>query len=106
MTPRASLARGCADRRLAAAAIITFALGVGGVTAIASVVNAVLLRPLPWRAPQELVNVYLVHPTWRQLPAAAALWDRGGLSDDSSSICSRTRRRLQRWAPFGRRSRL
>ncbi len=37
--------------------ILTFAVAVGGNTAVFSVVNSVLLRPLPYQAPEQLVTV-------------------------------------------------
>jgi len=55
-----------------AVAVITIALGIAATTAIFSVVNGVLLRPLPYADPGALVRVHEVIPHYGRFSVAPA----------------------------------
>jgi predicted permease len=71
-------------------AILTLALGIGANVAIFSVVHAVLLQPLPFPHPEELVRVYddlrtsNTHDVGMSVPELWDLRDKSGVFQDIS----------------------
>ena len=75
----------------AGAVVATLALGIGSATAVFSVVDAVLLRPLPWQDGDRLVAIFATRPSaieperqygrfgtaadgWRRRPVSREAW--------------------------------
>lgn len=75
-----------------AIAVLTLALGIGANVSIFTVVNAVLLRPLPFQNPEQLVRVFddfngpNVRDAGTSVPELEDLRDRAGIFEQVSAI--------------------
>jgi predicted permease len=79
------------QRGSTAVAILTLALGIGVSTALFSVVDATMLRPLPFPHPEQLVQVYVeeILPDGRQFVASSSLADMRAL-EQATDVLSAT----------------
>ena len=62
------------------AAVATIALGIGTTSALFSVVDGVLLKPLPYPDADRLVTINRTYPDWQQDPILAGSWNRISLA--------------------------
>jgi predicted permease len=63
------------DPAFSAVAMLTLTVAIGATTAMFSVLNAVLLRSLPYRSPEQLAMLWTEDPTQNLREGRSALWD-------------------------------
>lgn len=89
------------ERGFAAMVVLTLAVGIGANTAIFSVVNSVLLRPLEYKEPDRLVAMFEVVPRFAKLYPMLPVnlshhydWRKQAKSFESMAIAMSTRMNL------------
>jgi putative ABC transport system permease protein len=60
--------------------VATFGLGIAAATSMFTVVDAVLLKPLSFDEPEELLSIYPTLPEWRDHPTLSSHWQTGRFS--------------------------
>ncbi|UCG84811.1 MAG: ABC transporter permease [Gemmatimonadota bacterium] len=58
-----------------ALAVGAMGLGIGGTTAMFSIVDGVLLKDLPYHDPEQLVTIWMANPSWRGQENLDRFWD-------------------------------
>lgn len=82
------------QRRTSAIIVLTLALGIGSSTAVFSILNSLVLRPLPYKDPAQLVRVYSSNPAKEAMffsvaPADYQDWKQQSRSFDDLAALTR-----------------
>ena len=88
-------------RSFAAIAIGTLALGIGAATAIYSVVDGVLLRPLPFDAPDRIAAVWITQPSLAKDPTISWLADGTPMGNEEYQALRRSITTIRDLAMYG-----
>ncbi len=91
-------------RTFAAVAIGTLALGIGAATAIYSVVDAVLLRPLPYDEPDRIASVWVTQPGLASDPVLSSMADGTPMGSVEYQALRRDAKTLRDVAMWGQAS--
>lgn len=98
------------SRGFAAVAAITLTIGIGANTAIFSIIDTILLRPLPFRDPGQLVRLYETEAAPGHYPFAPRIYQPGyaalllaGSEPPGSDVFQRRTRPLETGDRRGRR---
>lgn len=85
-------------RALTVTVVTTLALGIGSTVLMFSIVNGVLLQPLPFPVASELVSLGESSPGWRDNPVASytyRVWREHSESFESLAVMHRTERSIE-----------